>query len=311
MLLSYLAFVLVGGAALTGLISSPLALVLGFVLAGFGLVPRHFNPAQLAKRLLAVAIVLLGFGVQLEAALAITGDAIGLIMVSIVVTLALGLLVGKWLGVETSTAHLIGSGTAICGGSAIAAVGLTIRARSDQMALALAVVFILNSVALIVFPVIGRLLELDQVTFGLWSAVAIHDTSSVVGAAEAYGDEALVVATTAKLARALWIVPLALLSAWVYARSQPKQGRTKLALPWFIGGFVFTAALASYLPSGNEIFVVLFAVGKHVLVFCLFLIGLSLTVKRIRAAGFRPLLLALILWLTIAIGSLGWLMIDF
>ncbi|MGQ4277312.1 YeiH family protein [Pseudidiomarina sp. E22-M8] len=310
-MLAYLAFAVVGGLALTGFISSPLALVLGFVLAGFGLVPQHVNPAQLAKRLLAVAIVLLGFGVQLETALAITGDAIGLIFVSIVVTLGLGLLLGKWLGVETTTAHLIGSGTAICGGSAIAAVGPAIRARSDQMALALAVVFILNSIALILFPVIGRVLELDQVTFGLWSAVAIHDTSSVVGAAEAYGDEALVVATTAKLARALWIIPVALLSAWVYARSQRQQGHTKLALPWFIGGFVATAAIASYLPSGNEVFTVAFAIGKQILVFCLFLIGLSLTLKRIRAAGFKPLLLAIILWLTIAVGSLGWLLIDF
>ncbi len=306
-ILPYLAFVLVAVLALSGIISSPLALVIGFVMAGFGMVPRHFNPAQLAKKLLALAIILLGFGVNLEAAVATTGEALGLIIVSIVVTLGLGLLIGKWLGLDGKTAHLIGSGTAICGGSAIAAVGPAIRARSDQMALALAVVFILNSVALIVFPIIGRFFELDQVTFGLWSAIAIHDTSSVVGAAEAYGDEALVVATTAKLARALWIIPVALVSAWVYARSQPKEGRAKIAMPWFIGGFVLTAALASYSPVGTDVFALLFAIGKQILVFCLFLIGLSLTLTRIRAAGFKPLLLAIILWLIIALGSFLWL----
>ncbi|MDN7128045.1 YeiH family protein [Pseudidiomarina terrestris] len=305
--LPYLAFLIGGGLALAGFISSPLALVLGFILAGFGLVPRQLNPGQLAKRLLAVAIVLLGFGIQLDVALAITGDALGLIVVSIVLTLVLGLLLGKWLGLETATAHLIGSGTAICGGSAIAAVGPAIRARSDQMALALAVVFILNAIALLVFPIIGRLLELDQVTFGLWSAIAIHDTSSVVGAAEAYGDEALVVATTAKLARALWIVPVALVSAWVFARSQKHKSTTKMVVPWFIGGFIASAGIASYWPEQEALFSLLFAMGKQLLVFCLFLIGLSLTLQRIRAAGLKPLLLAVMLWLIIAVGSLVWL----
>lgn len=306
-MLPLLAFVLVAVLALAGLISSPLALAVGFVLAGFGMVPKHFNPAQLAKRLLAVSIVLLGFGIHIDTALAVTGDALGLIATSIVVTLVLALVIGRWLGLETTTAHLIGSGTAICGGSAIAAVGPAVRARSDQMALALAIVFILNSVALLIFPPIGHFLNLDQHTFGLWAAIAIHDTSSVVGAAEAYGDEALLVATTAKLARALWILPVAVVSAWVAARYNKKTGHAKMALPWFIGGFIGAALIASYLPSGDVAYGYLFLLGKRLLVLCLFLIGLSLTLKRIRAAGFKPLLLALILWLVIACGSLVWL----
>lgn len=305
--MSWLAIGLVAIITLGGFISSPLALVIGFLLAGFGWVPEHFNPAKRAKQLLAVSIVLLGFGIHLDTALAVTGDALGLIVVSIVVTLALALFIGRLLQVDYTTAHLIGSGTAICGGSAIAAVGPAIRARSDQMALALAVVFILNSFALLVFPWVGHYLDMDQQTFGLWAAVAIHDTSSVVGAAEAYGDEALLVATTAKLARALWIVPVALGSAMVAARFSGKGGRTSWLLPWFIVGFVLSAAIATFIPAGEPAYTVLFALGKRLLVFCLFLIGLSLTLKRIRAAGFKPLLLASSVWLIIAGGTLAWL----
>lgn len=308
-MLAWFGVVLIAVLALGGWISSPLALLIGFVLAGFGWVPRHFNPAKRAKQLLGVAIVLLGFGIHLDTALAVTGDALGLIAVSLVATLVLALLIGKALKLELSTAHLIGSGTAICGGSAIAAVGPAIRARSDQMALALAVVFILNALALFIFPLVGHYFALDQHTFGIWAAVAIHDTSSVVGAAEAYGDEALVVATTAKLARALWIIPVVFVSALVAARFSDKPGQSTWALPWFIVGFIVTICIATFLPQGEAVYDGMFLAGKRILVFCLFLIGLSLTLKRIRAAGFKPLLLAIILWLVIAVGSLAWLLI--
>lgn len=295
-------------AAGVGVLSSPFALVLGFIGAGFGLTPTHFNPARWAKRLLGVAIVLLGFGVHLPSAMQVTGDALGLMVISMVSTLVLALLLAKLLKMELTTAHLIGAGTAICGGSAIAAVGPAVRARSDQMALALAVVFILNSVALLVFPLVGRLFDLDQHTFGLWAAIAIHDTSSVVGAAEAFGDEALQIATTTKLARALWIIPLVFLSAWWYQRATHKQNRARVSIPWFIVGFVATAIFGSYFNDMSSISVSLFEVGKRLLVFCLFLIGLSLTLKSIRAAGFKPMLLALALWIFIATGSLWWLL---
>jgi uncharacterized integral membrane protein (TIGR00698 family) len=291
-----------------GLLSSPYALLLGFIGAGFGLSPTHFNPAQWAKHLLGVAIVLLGFGVHLPSAMQVTGDALGLMVMSMLATLALALLLAKVMRMELTTAHLIGTGTAICGGSAIAAVGPAIRARSDQMALALAVVFILNSVALLVFPLIGRLLDLDQQTFGLWAAIAIHDTSSVVGAAEAFGDEALQIATTTKLARALWIIPLVLISAWWYERSAQQKKSVRVSVPWFIIGFVATAVIASYFNDTSSIFSSLFELGKRLLVFCLFLIGLSLTLKRVRAAGLKPMLLALTLWFFIATGSLLWLL---
>lgn len=306
--MAWLAIVFVAFLAFGGFISSPLALVIGFLLAGFGWLPQHFNPARRAKQLLAVAIVFLGFGIHLDTALAVTADALGLIVVSIVATLALALLFARLLKVDYITAHLIGSGTAICGGSAIAAVGPAIRARSDQMALALAVVFILNSLALLIFPWVGHYFAMDQQTFGIWAAVAIHDTSSVVGAAEAYGDEALLVATTAKLARALWILPLAFISALVAARASAKAGHTVWALPWFIFGFVAAAAVATFVPAGDPVYTTLFMLGKRLLVFCLFLIGLSLTLKRVRAAGFKPLLLAGSLWLIIAGGTLAWLL---
>lgn len=306
--MAWLAIVFVAFLAFGGFISSPLALVIGFLLAGFGWLPQHFNPARRAKQLLAVAIVFLGFGIHLDTALAVTADALGLIVVSIVATLALALLFARLLKVDYTTAHLIGSGTAICGGSAIAAVGPAIRARSDQMALALAVVFILNSLALLIFPWVGHYFAMDQQTFGIWAAVAIHDTSSVVGAAEAYGDEALLVATTAKLARALWILPLAFISALVTARASAKAGYTVWALPWFIFGFVAAAAVATFVPAGDPVYTTLFMLGKRLLVFCLFLIGLSLTLKRVRAAGFKPLLLAGSLWLIIAGGTLAWLL---
>lgn len=306
--MAWLAIVFVAFLAFGGFISSPLALVIGFLLAGFGWLPQHFNPARRAKQLLAVAIVFLGFGIHLDTALAVTADALGLIVVSIVATLALALLFARLLKVDYTTAHLIGSGTAICGGSAIAAVGPAIRARSDQMALALAVVFILNSLALLIFPWVGHYFAMDQQTFGIWAAVAIHDTSSVVGAAEAYGDEALLVATTAKLARALWILPLVFISALVAARSSEKTGHTAWTLPWFILGFIGAAAVATFVPVGEPIYAGLFLLGKRLLVFCLFLVGLSLTLKRVRAAGFKPLLLASSLWLLIAGGSLAWLL---
>ncbi|MCE9680403.1 putative sulfate exporter family transporter [Shewanella sp. AS1] len=296
---AYLPFVLCALVCLLPQISSPIALVLGFTLASLGLVPGSIPLNQLVKKLLAYSIVGLGFGIQLDSALQASGDNLSLILGSIVFTLLLGGLLTRWLKLDSKLGHMIASGTAICGGSAIAAVAPAIRAESQQTAIALATVFVLNSVALFLFPALGHLLEMSQYQFGIWSAIAIHDTSSVVGAASAYGDEALTVATTVKLARALWIIPLALLSALIFGGD-----RRKIAIPYFILLYAVAIAIAHYLPEGKAIYEIIFSVAKRTLVLCLFLIGAGITLSKLRQAGAQPLILGVLLWVAIGIGSL-------
>ncbi|KFZ30868.1 membrane protein [Pseudidiomarina salinarum] len=310
MSIRHLAFWLAALLCLTPLISAPLALIIGFALAAGGLVPAAVQPALTVKKLLAVAIIALGFGVQFDAALQATADNLGLMLVSVTLTLVMALVIARWLRLDYTTAHLIGSGSAICGGSAIAAVGPAMRARADQMAIALACVFALNAVALLVFPVIGRWLTLDSYTFGVWAAIAIHDTSSVVGAAQAYSDDALVTATTVKLARALLIVPLVLLTSMIALRRDPVQGASSglPGIPLFIFGYLAAIAIATLFPAGAPLYDLLFSGGKQLLVLCLFLVGCSITPARLRAAGAKPMLLAVLLWLFISIGSLLWLL---
>ncbi len=278
-------------------------------MASLGWVPQSIQPSVWVKKLLALAIVALGFGVQINVAWQVTSDYFGLMVTTIVVTLCAALLLGRLLKVDSITSHLLGSGTAICGGSAIAAVAPAVHARNDQIALALASVFTLNAVALLIFPLIGRALALDDQTFGAWAAIAIHDTSSVVGAAQAYSDEALQTATTLKLARALWIVPLALLSALVYQRFSHTETQTRVKIPLFIVGYVVAMLVSSAWPQFHELYSVTFGAGKSLLVFCLYLVGASITVTRLKAAGPRPLLLAVVLWVLIATLSLAWLTI--
>ena len=300
-------FIVGGLATLTPWVTAPIALVLGFIFANLNWVPTAINPTLWTKKLLALAIVALGFGVQLDVAWQVTGNYFGLMVVSIAITLIAALLIGRVFKVDTTTSHLIGSGTAICGGSAIAAVGPAIHARSEQMALALGSVFTLNAIGLLVFPIIGRSLGLSDEVFGAWAAIAIHDTSSVVGAAQAYSDTALQTATTLKLARALWIIPVALISALVYQRMVGGTTKTKLSVPRFIGGYVVAMLVASYVPQFEALYSAAFAAGKKLLVFSLYLVGASITIRRLRAAGPKPLLLAVVLWVIIALFSLGWL----
>lgn len=302
-------FWIIGAITLSPWISAPIALLLGFLMASLGWVPQSIQPSVWVKKLLALAIVALGFGVQINVAWQVTSDYFGLMVTSIVVTLCAALLLGRLLKVDSITSHLLGSGTAICGGSAIAAVAPAVHARNDQIALALASVFTLNAVALLIFPLIGRALALEDQTFGAWAAIAIHDTSSVVGAAQAYSDEALQTATTLKLARALWIVPLALLSALVYQRFSHTETQTRVKIPLFIIGYVVAMLVSSAWPQFHELYSVTFGAGKSLLVFCLYLVGASITVARLKAAGPRPLLLAVVLWLLIATLSLAWLTI--
>ncbi len=283
-------------------ITSPTALVIGFLLASLGLVPKELNFAKLTKKLLAYSIVGLGFGIQFEQALAVTSDGIGIIVVTIVSTLIIGWWVAKAMRLNRETGYLIASGTAICGGSAIAAVSPAIKANDEQIGLSLATVFVLNSIALFVFPVIGHALNLDQHTFGTWAAIAIHDTSSVVGAASAYGEEALTTATTLKLARALWIIPVAIFSAFLF-RNESK----KITIPYFILFYCAAIAISDLMPQFDTVYQTIFNLAKRALVVCLFLIGCGISVEKLKSAGPKPLLFGVTLWILISTTSLAWL----
>ncbi len=289
--------------------SSPIALVIGFLLASFGLVPTELPITSFTKKLLSYSIIGLGFGINFEQALSVTSDGIGLIIATIVGTLVIGSLIAKVIKLETTTAYLISSGTAICGGSAIAAVAPAIRAKDEQIGLALATVFVLNSLALFIFPVIGHALNLDQHTFGTWAAIAIHDTSSVVGAASAYGEEALTTATTLKLARALWIIPVALISAVIFSRGNKENGSKKLVIPYFIFWYCAAIAFSDFFPQLEVVYHGIFTIAKQALVVCLFLIGCSISISKLKSSGPKPLLFGVTLWVLISTTSLSWLVL--
>lgn len=290
-----LALTAIGGVCLFPVISSPIALVLGFTMATLGLVPAEVNTAKLTKMLLAISIVGLGFGIDINQAIKASTGNLRLIVGSIAFTLIIGALLTRLLKIDKKTGHLVAAGTAICGGSAIAAVAPAIKADNEQTSSALATIFILNSIALFVFPIIGHALAMSQYDFGLWSAIAIHDTSSVVGAAGAYGDHALQVATTVKLARALWIIPVAFISALIF-----KGDGKKIPMPLFILFYCVAIAVANYLPQFHGFYEGVFFASKRLLVLCLFLIGCGITLKSIKKTGYKPMLLGVLLWVTIA-----------
>jgi uncharacterized integral membrane protein (TIGR00698 family) len=252
-----------------------------------------------ATYLLQASVVLLGFGMNLAAVYNAGRNGIVFIVSVVCGALALGLLLGKLLNIPKKVTTLISTGTAICGGSAIAAVGPAIKAENDEMSVSLGTIFTLNAVALFLFPVIGRGLDLTQPQFGLWSAIAIQDTSSVVGASSAYGSEALAIAATVKLARALWIAPLALVWAFVF---HEKGAKAKVKIPWFIFLFVAAAAFRTYAPSFilPSIFDSLVNLAKAGLTVTLFLIGLSLSKEMLKRVGWRPFALGTILWIIVA-----------
>ncbi|MCR5888656.1 putative sulfate exporter family transporter [Hymenobacter sp. J193] len=284
--------------------SPPLALVLGLLVA---LVVGNPFPAQSKRyttRLLQWSVIGLGFGLNAQQALQAGQEGLVFSVASICGTLLLGWLLGRWLGIDGRISHLIASGTAICGGSAIAAVGPVLRAGEGQMSVALGTVFILNSVALFLFPAVGHALQLSQHQFGLWAAIAIHDTSSVVGAASQYGDEALRIATTVKLARALWIIPVALGTALLF-----KTPGAKVALPWFILGFVGAMLLNTYVPALQPVAPVVVALAKVGLTLTLFLIGAGLSGTVLRSVGFRPFVQGVLLWAVVSSVSL-WAILE-
>jgi len=277
----------------------------------FGLLCTHPFPAQSAsasKILLQASVVGLGFGMNLHDVIRAGRSGFIYTFLSITFAMIAGILLGKALQVAKTPAYLISTGTAICGGSAIAAVGPITGASDEEMAVSLATVFVLNSVALLTFPAIGALLRLTQTQFGLWAALAIHDTSSVVGAAAKYGATALQVGTTVKLARALWIVPLALGTALV------KHAKARIQWPWFIALFCLAAVCNTYFPSGQLGYAMLSKLARLGLTATLYLIGTGLSLATLKQVGHRPLVQGILLWLLISVVSLaliyaGWIAI--
>jgi uncharacterized integral membrane protein (TIGR00698 family) len=283
--------------AVNFLLSPPGALALGVVLALTAGNPYAKKTAKATKYLLQASVVGLGFGMDLQKVLAAGRTGIVFTIATIAGTLLLGFLLGRAMRINRTTAHLISSGTAICGGSAIAAVGPVLGASDEEMSVSLGTVFILNSIALFVFPLIGHSLHMTQQQFGVWAAIAIHDTSSVVGAAAKYGAEALQIAATVKLTRALWIVPLTLGTAMAFRKKS-----ARIAFPWFIVWFVVASIVRTYFPLP------LWSVIAHVAVWgltlTLFLIGAGLSRKSLAAVGARPLILGVLLWIAISTVSL-------
>lgn len=292
-------FVLLILLCLFPIISPPIALLLGLLVANlFGHPFLHLNH-KATNILLQVSVVGLGFGMNVHSAIAAGKEGFVFTIGSIVITIVLGTLLGKWLKIQKKTSHLISCGTAICGGSAIAAVAPVIQSNEKQTSVALGVIFILNSIALFVFPVVGHWLQMSQNDFGLWCAIAIHDTSSVVGAANKYGTEALQVATTVKLARALWIVPVALITAVVF-----KNKSSKLKIPYFIGLFILAMICNTYFSPIASVAPHLVSIAKTGLTITLFLIGAGLNSSVLKSVGLKPLLQGILLWMCIAIATL-------
>ena len=280
-------------------VTPPIALVLGLLVANlFGHPYLHLNH-KATNVLLQISVVGLGFGMNVNSALAAGKDGFLFTIGSILSTLILGTFIGKWLNIEKKTSHLISCGTAICGGSAIAAIAPVIKSNEKQTSVALGVIFILNSLALFLFPAVGHYLNLSQREFGLWCAIAVHDTSSVVGAASKFGTEALQIATTVKLARALWIIPVALITAFIF-----KNKSGKLKIPYFIGWFILAMIANTYLPQMVSVAPHLVSVAKIGLTITLFLIGAGLNRNVLKSVGLKPLAQGVLLWTFIAIATL-------
>ena len=280
-------------------VSPPIALVLGLIVANlFGHPFLELNH-KATHFLLQLSVVGLGFGMNVHSAVSAGKEGFLFTIISIVSTLVLGTFLGKWLKTEKKTSHLISCGTAICGGSAIAAIAPVIKSNEKQTSVALGVIFILNSVALFLFPAVGDWLDLSQKEFGLWCAIAIHDTSSVVGAASKYGPEALQIATTVKLARALWIIPVALITAFIF-----KNKSGKIKIPYFIGLFILAMIANTYLPQMKSIGPHFVSIAKIGLTVTLFLIGAGLNRTVLKSVGLKPLAQGILLWGFIATATL-------
>lgn len=288
-------------------ITPPIALFVGLVFAlTCGKAFPAFNK-KMSKKLLQYSVIGLGFGMNLHASLASGAEGMAFTIVSVIGTMLIGWFIGrKVLKVERDTSYLISSGTAICGGSAIAAVGPVIKAKDTEMSVALGTIFILNAIALFIFPVIGHRLGMSQEQFGLWAAIAIHDTSSVVGAGAAYGEEALKIATTVKLTRALWIIPLALATSFIF-----KAKGQKISIPYFILWFVVAMVINTYILNLSETGIMIgnFVNGlaRKALTLTLFFIGASLSIDTLKSVGIKPLIQGIFLWIVISLATLAYI----
>lgn len=298
------AFVLLALASLTPWVTAPVALVAGIVFALVFGNPFTAQSKQWQTWMLQLSVVGLGAAMNLAVVARVGASGIGQTLLGLTVTLGLSLLLAKLLSTERTTSLLIGVGTAICGGSAIAAVAPAIGAKSHQSSVSLAVVFLLNAAALLVFPRVGAWAHLGPEQFGLWSALAIHDTSSVVGASMLFGPASLAVGTTVKLARALWIIPLTLVLARFWKHEQATPG-AKAKRPWFILGFVAVAALVTWVPALKTPGEWVAQGARHVLVATLFLVGAGVSRDALKQVGVRPLVLGVVLWAVVASATLA------
>lgn len=279
-------------------ITPAVALFLGLIYAFVFECPYPKFNKKTSKYLLQASVVGLGFGMNVNESLKSGSEGMMFTIVSVVGVMIVGIMLGWWLHINRKTSYLISSGTAICGGSAIAAVGPVLRASEHEMAVSLGVIFILNAIALFIFPPIGHFFDMSQAQFGTWAAIAIHDTSSVVGAGQAYGPEALRLATLIKLTRALWIIPLALVTMALF-----RDKTAKISIPWFIFLFIVAMVANTYLGIPAAVSDWLVWLAKKGLVLTLLLIGASLSLKTVKAVGAKPLLLAIVLWIVIGVSS--------
>lgn len=296
-----------GMQAYSAWVTPPVALFLGLAFAlSCGQAHPKFNK-KVSKYLLQYSVVGLGFGMNLHASLASGKEGMEFTIISVIGTLLIGWVIGrKFLKVDRDTSYLISTGTAICGGSAIAAVGPVLKAKDTEMSVALGTIFILNAIALFIFPVIGHALDMSQQEFGTWAAIAIHDTSSVVGAGAAYGEEALKIATTIKLTRALWIIPLAFVTSFIF-----KSKGQKVSIPWFIFFFVLAMVFNTYVlgttSTGMMIGEGINEFACKTLTITLFFIGASLSRDVLKAVGIKPLIQGVLLWVVISLSTLAYI----
>ncbi len=298
--------------ALSMFLSPALSLLMGIVLVFILGHPYEGKVSKIASTLLKVAVVGIGFGMNIIDSLRTSYEGIIFTIFSVCLVMAVGMLLGKSMGVGRNVRYLVASGTAICGGSAIAAVAPVIRSKPSETSMALGVIFLLNAIAMIVFPPLGKWIGMSQSDFGMWAAIAIHDTSAVVGAGRSYGEEALQIATTVKMSRALWIIPLSLITAYIFReKSTPEAGaeKQKISIPWFIFLFILAMIVNTLFPLGDTVSTLLKEGSHSILSLTLFLIGSTLSIKNIKDAGTKPILLGVALWVLISVVTLAILLL--